>query len=436
MSMGMVDASSVANTSIEEVKARIKEAAAKAEPGAWIDAWGYDDTLIAECRHLTKEDLDEVAPDHPIFVSHTTGHLVYTNSLGLKMAGIDATTPDPPGGTIHRDEQGQPTGLVLEHSAMHMLSRLRPSPNTAQIKSLLPLAISAFQQAGITSAHDAAIGLLGEGPEVMKAYVDLDVENRLGVRVYLTIMENFYRLFLDQGLFRGFGGDFLKMGAVKNFQDGSIQGLTAALSQDYHGHPGFRSQLVLPQEVLDEFVERNHSQGLQIAVHANGDAAIESVIQAFEKAQAKHYRADPRHMIIHCQMASDVHIDRMKKAGIIPSFFVSHVYYWGDRHLKMFLGEERASHMNPLGSAVRAGLPFTLHNDTPVTPASPIFSIHNAVNRVTKAGVKLGADQCITPYQALEAYTTHAALCSLEEADKGTIEPGKLAISWCCPMIF
>lgn len=427
LALAMVDVSSVSNSSIKDIKDRLREAAAKAQPGAWIDGWGYDDTLIDECRHLTRQDLDEAVSDHPVFISHTTGHLVYTNSLGLKMAGIDVGTPDPPGGIIDRDDQGRPTGLLLEHTAIHLLSNLRPSPTTAVLRELLPKAVSAYHREGITSVHDAAVGVLGEGSQLVRAYVGLAEENRLGLRIYLTMVENYYKPFLEQGLFRGFGGEYLKMGAVKNFQDGSIQGLTGALQADYLNRPGFRSQLIWPQEVLDAFVEHYHVMGMQMAIHANGDWAIESVIQAFEKAQRKHHRADPRHMIIHCQMASDNHIARMKAAGLVPSFFVNHVYYWGDRHLKMFLGEERAARIDPLGSAVRAGLKFTLHADTPVTPISPIFSIHNAVNRVTKAGVKLGSDQCIAPYQALEAYTTNAAFCSFEEGDKGSIEPGKLA---------
>ncbi|MFH1139196.1 MAG: amidohydrolase family protein [Pseudomonadota bacterium] len=427
LALAMVDVSSVSNSSIQDIKNRLAEAAAKAGPGDWITGWGYDDTLIEECRHLTRQDLDEVVGDHPVFISHTTGHLVYTNSHGLKMAGIDRTTPDPPGGIIQRDADGEPTGLLLEHSAIHLLSGFRPVPDEAVFRELLPRAAAAYHREGVTSVHDAAIGVMGEGSKLMRAYLDLTSENRLGLRVYLTMMENYYRPFLDQGLFRGFGGDYLKMGAVKNFQDGSIQALTAALSRDYFNRPGFRSRLIWPQEAMDAFVERHHVQGLQMAIHANGDGAIESVIQAIEKAQMKSCRADPRHMIIHCQMASDDHMARMKAAGIIPSFFVNHVYYWGDRHLKMFLGEERAARIDPLGSAIRAGLKFTLHADTPVTPVSPLFSMHNAVNRVTKGGVKLGADQCITAYQALEAYTTNAAYCSFEEEDKGSIEPGKLA---------
>jgi predicted amidohydrolase YtcJ len=199
------------------------------------------------------------------------------------------------------------------------------------------------------------------------------------------------------------------------------------LLQDYHNRPGFRIQFIRPQEELDELVAKYQRLGLQMNIHANGDAAIESVISAFEKAQAACPRPDLRHMIIHCQMATEDHIARMKDLEIIPSYFPNHVYYWGDRHEHLFIGPERAARINPIGSSSRAGLRFTLHADTPVTPVSPLHSIHCAVNRVTRQGKVLGPDQRITPYEALEAYTTNAAYCSFEENSKGSLRPGLLA---------
>ena len=427
LSLAMVDGSSASNESINDIMERLKAKAAETPEGEWINGWGYDDTLIKEKRHLTHQDLDDVAPNHPVFFLHVTGHLAYCNSMALKMANVGPGTADPPGGTVHKDEKGVPTGLLMEPSAMTLVAKLRPLPDESLFRELIPQAVAVYHKEGVTSVHDGAIGIIGEGVPVMRAYVGLAAENKIRLRVYMTMMESFYKSFLDQGLFRGFGSSYLKMGCVKNFQDGSIQALTAALKEDYFNSPGFKGHLIMPQEELDAFAERYQAMGLQMAIHANGDGAIESVIQALEKAQSKHPRTDMRHMIIHCQMASDAHIVRMKKLGAIPSFFSNHVYYWGDRHISMFLGQKRAERIDPLASAVKSDLPFTLHADTPVTPISPIFSMHNAVNRLTKAGVKLGADQCITPYQALQAYTTNAALCSFEENEKGSIQPGKLA---------
>ena len=132
-------------------------------------------------------------------------------------------------------------------------------------------------------------------------------------------------------------------------------------------------------------------------------------------------------MIIHCQTASDDHIRRMKKIGVVPSYFVNHVYYWGDRHVSIFLGPERARRIDPLNSSLKEGLLFTLHSDLPVTPVDPLFSIHTAVNRITRNGEVLGPEERISPLEALKTYTTHAAYCSFEEDVKGSIEVGKWA---------
>jgi predicted amidohydrolase YtcJ len=174
-------------------------------------------------------------------------------------------------------------------------------------------------------------------------------------------------------------------------------------------------------------VEKYHQAGLQIAIHANGDRAIESTLMAFEKADCQFPGQDLRHMIIHCQTASMDHIARMKQLGVVPSYFVNHVYYWGDRHVSIFLGPERAARISPLASSLKENLIFTLHSDLPVTPVSPLDSIHNAVNRITREGKVLGPDERISPLEALKAYTTHAAYCSFEEDLKGSIEVGKLA---------
>lgn len=166
--------------------------------------------------------------------------------------------------------------------------------------------------------------------------------------------------------------------------------------------------------------------GVQVAVHTNGDQASEGVIQAFEKA----YEKSPvqlNHLLIHAQTVREDQLDRMKATGIIPSFFGQHISVWGDRHASIFLGPERTSRMNPAGSAVRRDMPFSLHSDSPVLPIMVLESINTAVNRKSSGGKIYGEDQKITPYQALQAYTTHAALCCLSENDRGALKAGYYA---------
>jgi predicted amidohydrolase YtcJ len=203
--------------------------------------------------------------------------------------------------------------------------------------------------------------------------------------------------------------------------------LTAALEEPYQNAPGRRGDLLHPQGALDDLVEHYHRRGVQVAVHANGDRAIESTLQALERAQRLDPRDDARHLIIHCQLASRDQIRRMKRLGVIPSFFVNHVYYWGDRHVALFLGPERAARIDPLGTAWEEGLIFTLHSDLPVTPVDPLFSMHCAVNRRTREGMVLGPEERISPLEALRTYTVHGAYCSFEENAKGSIEVGKAA---------
>jgi predicted amidohydrolase YtcJ len=423
----MVDCSPFCNRSLEDILYRIKERASASPSGEWVVGWGYDDTLFVGARHLNRLDLDRVSSHNPALIMHASGHLAYANSLALNMAEVTRETQQPAGGRIEKDDKGDPTGLLLEPAAIMLVAELLPKPGASDIKAVLPKALALYNQAGITSVHDGAVGMVGQGAPTYKAYRQLEAEGLLTLRVYLTSMHDFYDNLLNTGLGRGFGSDLLRIGAVKMFQDGSIQGLTAALTNGYHCRRTFYGDLIMPQQELEALVRLYHGKGQQIAVHANGDAAIESVIAAFEKAQKENPHKDLRHMIIHCQMASDDQIERMKILGLIPSYFPNHVYYWGDRHKSLFLGPQRAARINPLASSVKAGLRFTLHADTPVTPIAPLHSIHCAVNRTTRSGNVLGPQECIGPYDALKAFTVDAAFCSFEEDRKGIIRPGMLA---------
>lgn len=427
INMFRVDCSASSHPNIESIKARINDTASTMEPGKWIEGWGYDDTLIPDRRHLTRPDLDQAAPEHPVLVQHVSGHLAYANSLALNIAGISPDTPQPAGGEIHQDETRVPTGLLKELAAINLVKQHIPPCSVNQIKEAIIRAVAYYHRNGITSTHDAAVGYSGEMREVVEAYRALEAEGRLRIRVYLTIVSDRYDRLLELGLGTGFGSDFLRLGGAKLFQDGSIQAFTAALSRPYYTQPDHMGELIQSQAVFEGQVAKFHAAGLQIVVHANGDRAIESVIKALEKIAAVSPVSDRRPMIIHCQTPSDQQIQRMQALGVVASYFVNHVYYWGDRHLALFLGPERAHRIDPLRSSLKQGLTFTLHSDLPVTPVDPLFSIHCAVNRTTREGKVLGPEERVSALDALRAYTTTAAYCSFEENKKGSIEAGKLA---------
>lgn len=427
MGLLQADCSAEANQSVAEVKARIAQMARNAGPGKWVRGWGYDDSRISDQRHLTRRDLDEAAPENPVYVAHITDHMAYVNSLALEAAGVTPDMAVPFGGELPKDERGELNGLLVEPPAQTLVSRHIPAYTTEQMQEALAEGIRYFHEFGVTSAHDGAIGCTGDPGVVIRAFRELETAGRLTLRIYLTVVEEFYRHLKQLGLGAGFGSDFLRLGSVKMFQDGSIQINTAALKQPYLNRPDETGELLMSQETLNRLVEDYHRDGLQVAIHANGDRAIESVLEAFERADRLHPGRDLRHMIIHCQMASSEQIRRMKRLRMIPNFFVNHVYYFGDRHRDIFLGPERAAGIDPLRTAIAEEVNFALHSDLPVTPVNPMFSIHCAVNRLTRQKYPLGPQERIAPVDALKAYTIRAARCSFEENIKGSIAPGKLA---------
>jgi len=394
--------------------------------GEWVLGMGYDDTLLAERRHPTRRDLDAVSSRHPVAAWHVSGHLAALNSLGLARLGIVAGTPDPPGGRIRREPgSGEPDG-VLEESAMEPLQALlEPSPLAAW--RIVRRASSLYLAAGVTTAQNGYAT-----PVQMRGLAWLARLRLLPLRLVLWPGEEAAGALLD-GSLRLASPDArrLRLGAVKLVADGSIQGYTGYLSRPYHvppgGDPGYRGYPRMPRDELRARVGRFHAAGFQVAVHGNGDAAIDDILDAFEAAQREHPRPDARHVVVHAQMARDDQLDRMLALGVIPSFFSLHTWYWGDRHRAIFMGPERAARMSPARSALARGLRFTIHCDSPVVPMEPLRLVWAAVNRRSSGGALVGADQRIPVMAALRAVTRDAAWQHFEEREKGSLEVGKLA---------
>ena len=414
---------------IEDIVSRLKEKAATTPPGIWIQGRGYDDTLVQEMRHPTRWDLDRASTEHPIYIGHISGHLSVGNSLALEIAEITSDSPQPFGGKIHKDETtGEPTGVLEEPPAMGHVSKLLPQFSEEDLVDAVATAAQAYASVGVTTAQQGATAPTGAA-----IFVRAHKEGRLPIRVHVwpviqavvAMIKNGDRL--DQPAANG----MVSYRAVKGFADGSIQGYTGYLSQPYHSHshndPRYRGYPRMDRDALAKQIITVHQAGYQIAVHGNGDAAIDDVLYAFEQAFETAPRADARHLIIHAQMAREDQLDRMKAMGLIPSFFNLHTYYWGDRHWDIFMGPERAARMSPAASAVAKGLVYTLHADTPVVPMEPMRIVWAAVTRLSSGGRVIGEAQRISVVEALKGITTYAAYQAFEEEDKGTIEVGKLA---------
>jgi predicted amidohydrolase YtcJ len=412
--------------SVETIVERLRERAASTSKGEWVVGMGYDDTLLAERRHPTRADLDRASSEHPIAIWHISGHLAAVNSAALERVGIDADTSDAEGGRIRRDPQtGEPDG-VLEENDTHVLQPLL-APGLRDSWKIVREASLRYLAAGVTTAQNGYAT-----KQQMKGLLWLSRLGLLPLRVILWPGRETTDALLD-GRFSFASPDalWIRQGAAKIIGDGSIQGYTGYLSAPYHVPPGddpdYRGYPTISREELIEVVSRYHAQGLQVAVHGNGDACIDDILDAFEAAQRAHPRQDARHVVIHAQMARDDQLDRMAELGVIPSFFSLHTFYWGDRHREIFMGPERAARMSPARSAMDRGLRFTIHTDAPVVPMEPLRLVWAAVNRRSSSGASIGEAERIPPIQALRAVTIDAAYQHFEERDKGSLEVGKLA---------
>lgn len=426
-----VDCRISATPSIEDILVKIKEKTESLPEGTWIEGWGYDDTMLKEMRHPTRYDLDKVAPNHPVIVTHVSGHLCAVNSYALKMAGINKETKDPEGGRIYRDSNLEPTGVLAELPALSMVMTLIPPKTVDELIGGLKIANKVYHEAGVTTIHDAGVGIQGENELIayLKAVENKDICIRINAMIYYELLE---KLASEGGIENlGFctkcGDEWFKIGAVKIVQDGSIQGLTGALFDPYLVDPSEKGTLIYSQEKLTELILKFHKQGFQIAVHGNGDRAIDSIIKAYESALYVLPREDHRHRIEHCQMVHDDQLAKMAELGINASFFPIHVNYWGDRHRDIFIGPKRASRIDPLKSAVKQGIIIGLHTDCPITPISPLNCLYSAVARETLNGDILGKEERLTVTEALRALTIDAAVLGFEEHVKGSVELGKYA---------
>lgn len=418
---------------LSDVAQKIKDYINTKPKGEWIIGGAFDETALKEARHLTIQELDEISPENPLIIRHVSGHVLLANSLAYTLAGITKDTPDPVGGCYRRDSDGNFTGIIEEPIAMEpFFHKGLPMTEEMWLKSV-EYASSIYVSKGVTTAQDGNVNK-GMWDSFFKAHE----KQMLKCRVQL--LPRYPLGYMDLDSFENTKSgtqltddSYISLGAVKMIQDGSLQAYTGYLSKPYHTliYPnlpdGWTGYPTHPREKLFELVEKFHKQGWQIAIHGNGDAAIEDIICAYENAQQKYPRSDTRHIIIHCQTVREDQLDRMQKAKIIPSFFAVHTYFWGDRHKNIFLGKERAYRIDPLQSALRRNIPFTLHNDTYVTPIDPLFCVWSAVNRKTASGEILGEEQQIDVLSALKAITIWGAYQFHEEKIKGSLESGKLA---------
>ena len=417
-----VDARTPPNESIADVVQRIAERARQQPPGTWIVARGYDQARLRESRHPTRHDLDQAAPEHNVVLIRACAHIGVANSRALALAGITATTPDPPGGTIDRDEHGEPTGVVRE-TALQMVRQRVPEPSEDQIAEALVLAGRQFLSDGVTSVAEAGI----RKPEELGAYQRLARERRLPVRTTLMMMigETLEPL-LELGVQTGLGDEWLRIGPAKLFLDGSIGGRTARMSQPYLGEPETCGLWMEEPEVMKQKLLAAHRAGFQCCAHAIGDAAIELLLDIYEEALRQHPRTDHRHRIEHCSILRPDLIERIQRLGVVPIPGTTFLHDFQEAYLTG-LGRERLRYAYAMRTFFDRGIIAAASTDAPVCATSAMLGIQTMVTRRNAAGQALWPEECVSLEEAVRAYTYNGAYATFEERVKGTIEPGKLA---------
>ncbi len=412
-------------SSIIELKKAIRDKVQTTPKGEWIYGSGFDDTKMAEKRSITRTDIDEVVPDHPVWIGQVSSHWAITNSAGLRVGNLTQDSPDPKGGKYGRDPNtGELNGIIYE-AAMDMFAKGRnpliPYPKPEQYGEALKVMCRQAVSMGITSFGDANVV-----PHSLEAYQAVLAAGELSVRVNLLYRVLYLDDLLKAGMRTGWGNNMLRLGAIKYTGDGAVAGRTAYLSEPYIGTKDDYGIMKVPPELLNERVMTVHKAGCQMAVHANGDRYIGITLDAYEKALQAYPRENHRHRIEHCTVVNPEILARIKRLGVVAVPFGSYIYDHGEK--MKYYGAKRVSMMFAHRSFLDMGIPVAGSSDHPAAPSwAPLVGIQSCVTRKSSTGELLGPEQRITPEEALRVYTMGGAYASFEEKIKGSIEVGKLA---------
>ena len=404
--------------SIEAIKAAIRAKAATTAPGDWVVGFLYDDTKTP--RPLERADLDAAAPDHPVVVQHRGGHTAFVNSRALAAARIEENTPDPPHGEYFRDAAGRHNGRVAENAAEAILALAVRPPSRDDYRKGAALISKQFASRGITSACEA-----DGNPAILQGYQDARDAGELMGRFYTHIDYGQLDKMIAAGVHTGFGDEWVRLGAVKLFADGSISERTALLSEPYSGLGGYRGISRASRETLYAQARKAYLAGWQVGTHANGDVAIDTILGVYEQLQREFPRRDARLRIEHCTLVTPELVRRIKAAGVIPLPFAGYVYFHGEK--MHFYGDERLKHMFAMRDFLDAGIKAAPGSDYTASPAEPMLWLRSEVTRTDASGHTWGANQRISVAEAIRCSTVHGAYASFEEGIKGTLEPGQLA---------
>lgn len=409
---------------IPSLVARLREWALAHPEAHWITGNFYDQNRMAERRHPTRYELDAVSNDKPVLIEHTSKHGGVANSAALRVAGVTRDTPDPAGGRIERDATGEPTGVLLE-SAMELVTRHQPPLSHAQRVRAIHLAAQAMAKKGITAAADASTGWTDLQAEVA-AYAQA-VKEGAPLRITLMILAHALRQqdgwLTPQDVHTDSNG--VRIGIAKIFADGALTTRTAALREPFLDSET-TGILLQSEEELQDLVMGTHTAGWQIATHAIGDRAIETMLRLYSLALRSRPRSDTRHRIEHCMLLDEQLIARLCELRVTAVLQPEFIARLGDAY-RYGLGEERANRLKPVASLLRAGVPVAFSSDCPVVPGAPLDGVYAAMSRTTPQGFVLNKGERVDALTALRLYTQGSAWAVRDEALTGSLEPGKRA---------
>ena len=395
--------------------------------GELVYGGGYDDSLLEEGLHPTRYDLDRASTEHPIVLMHVSGHLRAVNSAALAASDITASTEDPPGGHIRRVAGSmEPNGVLEEAAAGLVVGGFAGFDGGGDLDELLRKTIELYSSYGTTTIQNGG-GTGRETAEAIRAAAEREpLEADVAAFTNLDAIVD-GSLEYDPIYSNGF-----RIAGVKFVLDGSPQGRTAWVTEPYNeGPPGaprdYRAYGTMDPDLFKSGAATLIERGVPFLAHANGDAAMDLMMDGVEEAIAGMDKApDHRSVIIHAQLMRSDQVDRAARLGVVPSFFSAHTFFWGDWHVRSF-GEERGTNISPVRWAIDRGVNFTIHNDAPVVPPDMMRLISITVNRKGRSGRVLGPHQQATAQEALHAVTLGAAYQYFEEDTKGSITVGKQA---------
>jgi predicted amidohydrolase YtcJ len=413
-------------TSAAEFARRIADRVKKTPKGEWVRGGDWDETKWNPATMPTKELIDHFSPDTPIFVGRYDGHMGLANSVVLHLAGITAQTPDPPGGVIVRDAQGQPTG-ALKDAAMDYVFKIAPPMSNDERMRAVKRALALAASVGVTSVQHM-------NPEYadIAVYSELLEHGELTSRIYAAPLIPSVDDQIKIGIRHSFGGPFLRIGALKAYADGSLGSSTAYFFDPFDNQPnnhGILSDGMHPPSLMQDRMLRADAAGLQLCTHAIGDQGISIILDIYNKIVKAHGERDRRFRIEHAQHMAAKDFDRFAQLHVIASMQPYHAIDDG-RWAEGRIGHDRSSRTYAFRTFLNHGVRLAFGTDWNVAPLNPMFGLYAAVTRATLDGKNPNGwfpEQKLTVAEAVEAYTMGSAYAEFQEKDKGSITPGKLA---------